>query len=118
MGFDYFYGFNAGDSSQWQPMLTRNTTPITPFVGKPGWNLITAMADDAIDWMTQLNDLDPSLPFFMYYAPGATHAPHHPTPDWIKKISDMHLFDRVTTRSARRFSLTRKSLALFRRTRS
>src|SRR5262245_4551331 len=93
MGFDYFYGFNAGDSSQWQPMLTRNTTPITPFVGKPGWNLITAMADDAVDWMTQLNDLDPSLPFFIYYAPGATHAPHHPTPEWIKKISDMHLFD-------------------------
>jgi arylsulfatase len=93
MGFDYFYGFNAGDSSQWEPMLTRNTTPITPFVGKPGWNLITAMADDTIEWMTQLNDLDPTLPFFIYYAPGATHAPHHPTPEWIKKISDMHLFD-------------------------
>jgi arylsulfatase len=94
MGFDYFYGFNAGDSSQWEPMLTRNTTPITPFVGKPGWNLITAMADDAIEWMTQLNDLNPTLPFFIYYAPGATHAPHHPTPEWIKKISDMHLFDK------------------------
>jgi arylsulfatase A-like enzyme len=37
MGFDYFYGFNAGDVSQWEPMLTRNTTPITPFVGHPGW---------------------------------------------------------------------------------
>src|SRR5262249_34497512 len=83
MGFDYFYGFNAGDSSQWEPMLTRNTAPITPFVGQPGWNLITAMADDAIDWMTQLNDLDPTLPFFIYYAPGATHAPHHPTSEWI-----------------------------------
>jgi arylsulfatase len=70
MGFDYFYGFMGGDSSQWEPMLTRNTTPITPFVGKPGWNLITAMADDAIEWMTQLNDLDPALPFFIYYAPG------------------------------------------------
>jgi arylsulfatase A-like enzyme len=93
MGFDYFYGFNAGDSSQWEPMLTRNTTPISPFVGNPGWNLITAMADDAIGWMKQLNDIDPSLPFMIYYAPGATHAPHHPTPEWIKKISDMHLFD-------------------------
>src|SRR5215470_3497801 len=93
MGFDYFYGFLTGDTSQWEPMLTRNTTPISPFLGHPGWNLITAMADDAIDWMTQLNDLDPSLPFFIYYAPGATHAPHHPTPEWIKKISDMHLFD-------------------------
>ena len=93
MGFDYFYGFNAGDSSQWQPMLTRNTTPITPYIGNPGWNLITGMADDAIGWMKQLNDIDPTLPFMIYYAPGATHAPHHPTPEWIKKISDMHLFD-------------------------
>jgi len=93
MGFDYFYGFNAGDVSQWEPMLTRNTTPIMPFVGQPGWNLITAMADEAIGWMHGLEDIDPSLPFFIYYAPGATHAPHHPTPEWIKKISDMHLFD-------------------------
>jgi arylsulfatase A-like enzyme len=93
MGFDYFYGFNAGDVSQWEPMLTRNTTPITPFVGHPGWNLMTAMADDAIGWLNQLNDVDPDLPFMMYYAPGATHSPHHPTPEWIKKISDMHLFD-------------------------
>ena len=93
MGFDFFYGFNAGDVSQWEPMLTRNTTPIAPFVGKPGWNLITAMADEAIGWMKQLNDVDPSLPFMIYYAPGATHSPHHPTPEWIKKISDLHLFD-------------------------
>jgi arylsulfatase A-like enzyme len=93
MGFDYFYGFNAGDVSQWEPMLTRNTTPITPFVGNPKWNLITAMADEAIGWMSQLNDVDPEIPFMMYYAPGGTHSPHHPTPEWIKKISDMHLFD-------------------------
>jgi len=94
LGFDYFYGFNAGDVSQWEPMLTRNTTPITPFVGNPGWNLVTGMADDAIGWMTQLNDIDPSLPFMIYYAPGATHSPHHPTREWIKKISAMHLFDK------------------------
>ena len=93
MGFEYFYGFNAGDVSQWEPMLTRNTTPISPFVGHPGWNLITAMADEAIGWMDQLNAVDPELPFLIYYAPGGTHSPHHPTPEWIKKISDMHLFD-------------------------
>ena len=52
------------------------------------------MADDAIDWMNRLNDLDPSMPFLLYYAPGGTHAPHHPTPEWVKKISDMHLFDK------------------------
>jgi arylsulfatase len=94
MGFEYFYGFLGGDTSQWQPNLIRNTSPIYPYVGKPGWNLVTAMADDAIGWMKQLNDIDPEKPFFCYYVPGATHAPHHPTPEWIKKISDMHLFDK------------------------
>src|SRR5919106_6184089 len=93
MGFEYFYGFVGGDSSQWQPNLFRNTTAIYPYVGKPEWNLITAMADDAIHWMNELNDIDPSMPFFLHYVPGATHAPHHATPEWIKKISDMHLFD-------------------------
>src|SRR5262247_3102634 len=60
MGFEYFYGFMGGDSSQWQPSLFRNTTAIYPYIGRPGWNLITAMADDAIDWMNQLNEIDPS----------------------------------------------------------
>jgi arylsulfatase A-like enzyme len=94
MGFEYFYGFVGGDSSQWQPNLFRNTTAIYPYIGHPGWNLITAMADDAIHWLNQLNDIDPSMPFLLYYVPGATHAPHQPTPEWIKKISDMHLFDK------------------------
>jgi arylsulfatase len=94
MGFEYFYGFVGGDTSQWQPNLFRNTTPIYPYVSNPGWNLTTAMADDAIRWMRQLNDIDPSMPFFLHYVPGGTHAPHHPTPEWIKKISDLHLFDK------------------------
>jgi arylsulfatase A-like enzyme len=94
MGFEYFYGFVGGDTNQWQPNLFRNTTQIYPFQGNPGWNLTTAMADDAIHWMKQLNDIDPSMPFFLHYVPGGTHAPHHPTPEWIKKISDMHLFDK------------------------
>ncbi|MGO9735687.1 arylsulfatase [Mycobacterium sp.] len=93
MGFEYFYGFVGGDTSQWQPNLFRNTTAIYPYVGHPGWNLTTAMADDAIHWLNQLNDIDPSMPFLVYYVPGGTHAPHHATPEWIKKISDMHLFD-------------------------
>ncbi|MDR3435030.1 sulfatase-like hydrolase/transferase, partial [Telmatospirillum sp.] len=95
MGFDYFYGFVGGDASQWEPNLFRNTTPIAPFVGQQGkWNLTTAMADDAIHWMTQLKDINPSLPWFVYYVPGGTHAPHHPTPEWVQKITDMHLFDK------------------------
>ncbi len=94
MGFEYFYGFVGGDTSQWQPNLFRNTTAIYPYVGKPGWNLITAMADDAIGWLNQLNSIDPSMPFFLHFVPGATHAPHHPTPEWIKTVSDMNLFDK------------------------
>jgi arylsulfatase len=93
MGFDYFYGFVGGDASQWQPNLFRNTTAIYPFQGNPSWNLETAMADEAIRYMKQLKEVAPDKPFFVYYVPGATHAPHHPTPEWIKKISDMHLFD-------------------------
>jgi arylsulfatase len=93
MGFDYFYGFVGGDANQWQPNLFRNTTQIYPYYGKPGWNLITAMADDAIEYMDRITAINPDQPFFIYYVPGAVHAPHHATPEWIKKISDMHLFD-------------------------
>jgi arylsulfatase len=93
MGFDYFYGFVGGDASQWEPNLFRNTTAIYPFQGNPGWNLETAMADEAIQYMKQLKEIAPGKPWFVYYVPGATHAPHHPTPEWIKKISAMHLFD-------------------------
>lgn len=93
MGFEYFYGFVGGDASQWQPNLYRNTTAIYPFEGKPGWNLTTAMADEAIQYMKQIKAVAPDKPFLVYYVPGGTHSPHHPTPEWIKKISDMHLFD-------------------------
>jgi len=93
MGFEYFYGFVGGDANQWQPNLFRNTTQIYPFEGKPGWNLITGMADDAIDYITRIHQTDPSKPLFIKYAPGATHAPHHPTKEWVDKIHAMHLFD-------------------------
>jgi arylsulfatase A-like enzyme len=95
MGFEYFYGFVGGDANQWEPNLFRNTTQIYPFLGKPPgtWNLVTAMADDAIDYMTRMHQTDPRKPIFIKYAPGATHAPHHPTKEWVDKISAMHLFD-------------------------
>lgn len=70
MGFEYFYGFVGGDTSQWQPNLTRNTTAIYPYVGKPGWNLTTAMADKAVGWIHQLHEVAPDKPFFCYYVPG------------------------------------------------
>ena len=94
MGFEYFYGFVGGDTSQWQPNLFRNTTAIYPYLGNPQWNLTTAMADDAIAHLKMLTAVDPEKPFFIHYVPGGTHAPHHATPEWIKKIGDMHLFDK------------------------
>ncbi len=93
MGFEYFYGFNGGDANQWQPNLFQNTTQIYPFEGKPDWNLITGMADDAIEYLNRIDQTMPSKPFFVKYAPGATHAPHHPTKEWVDKIHNMHLFD-------------------------
>ena len=93
MGFEYFYGFVGGDANQWQPNLFRNTTQIYPFQGKPEWNLVTGMADDAIDYLNRVNQTMPDKPFFLKYAPGATHAPHHPTKEWVEKIHNMHIFD-------------------------
>ena len=95
MGFDYFYGFVGGDANQWGPNLFRNTTQIYPFNdAKPGtWNMITEMANDAIDWIYRIHQTDPDQPIFVYYVPGASHAPHHPTKEWVDKIEAMHLFD-------------------------
>ena len=95
MGFEYFYGFVGGDANQWQPNLFRNTTQIYPFEGKPEgtWNLVTAMADDAIDYIHRMNQIQPGKPVFIKYAPGATHAPHHPTKEWVEKISKLKIFD-------------------------
>ena len=93
MGFEYFYGFVGGDANQWEPNLFRNTTQIYPFLGNPGWNLVTGMADDAIAHLNRLNQVSPDKPFFVHYVPGATHAPHHPTKEWVDRIQQMHLFD-------------------------
>ncbi|CEF49435.1 unnamed protein product [uncultured bacterium] len=86
MGFQYFYGFMGGETNQWTPYLFRDHTAIYPWIGKPGYNLITDMADEAIKYMTELNAAAPEKPFFLYYVPGGTHAPHHPTPEWIAKM--------------------------------
>jgi arylsulfatase len=86
MGFEYFYGFVGGETNQWQPDLYQNTTRVYPYVGKPGYKLTTDLADNAIDYINRINALDPKKPFFLYYAPGGTHAPHHPTQEWIDKF--------------------------------
>jgi len=94
MGFDYFYGFMGGETDQWTPYLFQNTNQVFPWVGKPGYNLTTDMADEAIAHMRRLNAAAPDQPFFVYYVPGGTHSPHQPTKEWIDKISGMHLFDK------------------------
>jgi arylsulfatase A-like enzyme len=86
MGFDYFYGFQGGETDQWTPYLFQNTTQIFPWVGKPGYNLITDMADEAISHMKKLDASAPDTPFFVYYAPGGTHSPHQPTKEWSDKF--------------------------------
>jgi arylsulfatase A-like enzyme len=94
MGFEYFYGFMGGETDQWTPYLFRDHTQVSPWVGKPDYNFTTDMADEAIKYMKGLNNAAPDKPFFVYYVPGGSHAPHQPTPEWIQKISDMHLFDK------------------------
>ena len=86
MGFDYFYGFMGGETDQWTPFLFRNTTQIFPWQDQPGYNMITGMADDAIQHLKRLNAAAPDKPFFLYYVPGGTHAPHQPTKEWIDKF--------------------------------
>jgi arylsulfatase len=86
MGFDYFYGFMGGETDQWTPYLFQNTSQIFPWVGKPGYNLTTDLADEAIAHMKKLNAAAPDKPFFVYYVPGGTHSPHQPTKEWIDKF--------------------------------
>ena len=86
MGFQYFYGFMGGETDQWTPYLFRNTTQIFPWLDKPGYNLTTDLADEAIKYMREVNAAAPDKPFFLYYVPGGTHAPHQPTPEWIEKF--------------------------------
>jgi arylsulfatase A-like enzyme len=86
MGFQYFYGFMGGETDQWTPYLFQNTTQIFPWIGKPGYNLTTDLADEAIKYIGDLNASAPEKPFFVYYVPGGTHSPHQPTKEWIEKF--------------------------------
>jgi arylsulfatase len=86
MGFEYFYGFMGGETDQWTPYLFRNTEQVFPWIGKPGYNLTTDLADDAIRYLHELDASAPDKPFFLYYVPGGTHSPHQPTQEWIAKF--------------------------------
>jgi arylsulfatase A-like enzyme len=86
MGFEYFYGFLGGETDQWTPFLFQNTTQIFPWIGKPGYNLTTDLADEAIKYLQELNAVAPDKPFFLYYVPGGSHTPHQPTQEWSEKF--------------------------------
>jgi arylsulfatase len=85
-GFEYFYGFIGGEANQWYPTLYEGTTPVeakkTP---EEGYHLVEDMTDKAMKWVAQQKMLAPDKPFFVYFAPGATHAPHHVPKEWADK---------------------------------
>jgi arylsulfatase A-like enzyme len=83
-GFDKFYGFMGGETNQWAPLIYDGMTQVEPSKD-PNYNFMTDMTDKAIDWMQYQKSLTPDKPFFMYFAPGATHAPHHVPKKWIAK---------------------------------
>ncbi|MGE5103358.1 MAG: arylsulfatase [Betaproteobacteria bacterium] len=85
-GFEFFYGFLGGEANQWYPTLYQGTTPVEPDkTPEEGYHLVEDMTDKAIGWISQQKSLAPDKPFFVYFAPGATHAPHHVPKEWADK---------------------------------
>jgi arylsulfatase len=88
LGFEYFYGFQGGDCDQWNPNLFENTIPVDPpSFPNEGYILDGDLADHAIDWLRGQRTVADGRPFFMWYAPGTAHAPHHAPAEWIDKYS-------------------------------
>ncbi len=96
LGFEYFYGFIGGDTSQWSPAIVENTRPVEPPHDDPTYNFDRDMADRAINWIRMQKAVAPGKPFFAYYATGTAHAPHHAPKDWIAKFKGQfdHGWDR------------------------
>jgi arylsulfatase A-like enzyme len=87
-GFEYFYGFIGGENNQWDPALYNGTTPVEPpATPEEGYHLTEDLADHAIGWVRQQKALMPDKPFFVYFAPGATHAPHHVPKEWADRYA-------------------------------
>ena len=88
IGFEYFYGFLAGEASQYEPNLVRNTTCVLPpKTAEEGYHLSEDLADDAIGWLRRHNAFTPDRPFFMYWASGCLHGPHHVMKEWADKYA-------------------------------
>ena len=85
LGFDYFYGFNSGDTSQFEPVLFENHN-LVPRSTDPNYHITRDLVNHAIAWMRQEKEIDPDRPFFLYVAPSATHAPHMAPREWIDKF--------------------------------
>lgn len=83
-GFDKFYGFLGGETNQWAPFIYDGTHPVE-LPEDPNYHFLTDMTDQAVAWMKHQKALTPDKPFFVYFAPGATHAPHHVPKDWIAR---------------------------------
>lgn len=83
LGFDYFYGFNAGDINHWNPILYENRN-LVPASDDPDYYMTTDLADKAIAWVRKVKSIAPDRPFFLYVAPGATHSPHQVPAEWIE----------------------------------
>jgi arylsulfatase A-like enzyme len=87
-GFETFYGFIGGENNQWDPALYDGTTPVEPpATPEAGYHLTEDLTDHAVGWMRQQKALMPDKPFFVYFAPGATHAPHHVPKEWADKYA-------------------------------
>ena len=84
-GFDYFYGFLAGESSQWEPAIVENTVRLPAQHHREGYHFTEDMTDKAVSWIRQHQAIEPDSPFFMYWAPGASHGPHHIFKTWADK---------------------------------
>ncbi|MBS0355843.1 MAG: arylsulfatase [Proteobacteria bacterium] len=86
LGFEFFYGFMGGADNQWEPRLYRNTTPVEPkATPEQGYHLTADLADEATSWLRTHDAVYPDKPFFVWFAPGGTHWPHHVPQDWIAK---------------------------------
>lgn len=85
-GFEYFYGFLSGEASQYEPHLVRNTSPVNPRgIHREGYHVSEDLADDAIHWLREQQSFSPDKPFFMYWASGCAHGPHHVMKEWADK---------------------------------
>jgi arylsulfatase A-like enzyme len=84
-GFEYFYGFLGGETSQWEPRLTENYDSVEPPHGNPNYHLTSDMVDKSLKWLDDYRAFDPNKPFLMYFAPGGVHGPHHIFKEWADK---------------------------------